>query len=75
MDDDEDVVRNDNIEFSTVKEYGYTLVDETDNLFSEMFDDDDNEEVSSDIDEEELIQFLNEYYVVNPKLLPKTELY
>jgi len=27
------------------------------------------------LDEEVLISFLNEYYEVNPKLLPKTEYY
>jgi hypothetical protein len=54
------------------------------NDFSESYDDDDddymenmirNYEAQLDIDEDEIITFLNEYYIVNPNKLPKTELF
>jgi hypothetical protein len=39
-------------------------------------DDDDEYEINEDveIDDEELISFLNEYYTVNPNSLPKKEI-
>jgi hypothetical protein len=44
----------------------------------DFFDDDDDIEFVEDkveLDEEELITFLNEYYIVNPKLLPESEFF
>jgi hypothetical protein len=43
-----------------------------------FFDDDEDdlyEEEKVELDEYELLSFLNEYYIVNPKALPKGEIY
>jgi hypothetical protein len=73
IEDDEENVRIDNIDYNLVEEYGYEL--ESFSLFDE---DEDNEEYNEDIvelDEDDLISFLNEYYEVNPKAIPKSEPY
>jgi hypothetical protein len=73
IDDDEENVRMDNIDYNLVGEYGYEL--ESFSLFDE---DEDGEEYNEDIvelDEDDLISFLNEYYEVNPKAIPKSEPY
>ena len=74
--DSEDEMRSDVINLDESKEYGYTIVEE--NL--DFFDLSDYEEDEFDdmgefqsVDEEILIQFLNEYYVVNTDKLPKPE--
>jgi hypothetical protein len=73
--DDEDVVREDFIEYSYYEEFGFDN-DGNFNIFESMFDDemDEWEDESYDyMDEEKLISFLNEYYIVYPKKLPKAE--
>ena len=40
IDDEEDVLRTDNIDYSVVSEYGFELETETLNFFSEEFEDD-----------------------------------
>jgi hypothetical protein len=73
IDDSEDEIRTDNIDYNLVGEYGYEL--ESFSLFDE---DEDSEEYNEDIvelDEDDLISFLNEYYEVNPKAIPKSEPY
>jgi hypothetical protein len=73
IEDDEENVRMDNIDYNLVGEYGYEL--ESFSLFDE---DEDGEEYNEDIvelDEDDLISFLNEYYEVNPKAIPKSEPY
>jgi len=77
IDDDEDVLRNDTINYDIVEEYGFDLVTESFDFFG---DDDDLEEdffeqEKIELDYDELLIFLNEYYMVNPKLLPKSEFY
>lgn len=74
--DSEDEMRSDVINLDESKEYGYTIVEE--NL--DFFDLSDYEEDEFDdmgefqsVDEDILIQFLNEYYVVNTDKLPKPE--
>jgi hypothetical protein len=72
--DDEDEVRNDIISITEAEDYGYKLIQDDFNLFEEEdfeIDEDDFETV----DEETLISYLNEYYVVNPDRLPKPELF
>lgn len=73
--DDEDVVREDFIEYLYYEEFGFD--DEGNfNIFESMFDDeiDEWEDDGFDyMDEEKLISFLNEYYIVYPKKLPKAE--
>jgi hypothetical protein len=79
MDDSDEVIREDRMDYSLVEEYGYQLEEEDFDLF---FDIDDDEEYEEDLDIEEifldedhLISFLNEYYTVNPKSLPKPDVY
>ncbi len=76
INDDEDEVRNDIISIEDAESFGYNLIQEG----FDIFDDEDEEEFDDfddfeTIDEEVLITYLNEYYIVNPKRLPKTELF
>ena len=76
IEDEDDVLRNDNINYSIVSEYGFELETETFDFFGEEFDEDlgdDNEKI--ELDEDELISFLNEYYTINEDSIPKSELY
>lgn len=79
IDDEEDVLRNDTIDYSIVEEYGFDLVTESFDFFGEDDDDDFEpniyEEEKIELDEDELIIFLNEYYLINPQQLPKNEFY
>jgi len=73
--DDDDVIREDFIEYSYYEEFGFDNNGNF-NIFESMFDDemDEWEDESYDyMDEERLISFLNEYYIVYPKKLPKAE--
>lgn len=75
IEDDEDESRTDRIDYLLVIEYGYDIVIETLDFFNDN-DDDDEYEINDDveIDDEELISFLNEYYTVNHNSLPKKEI-
>jgi len=72
--DAEDEIRNDVINLDDSKEFGYKLIEESLDFFT--FDDDfeEDEEDFQSIDEDALLSFLNEYYVVYPDKLPKTEI-
>jgi hypothetical protein len=74
IDDSEDQIRTDSIDFKVVEEYGYELETESFDFFSddEEFDEDTKE---IEFDEQELLSFLNEYYTVNPDSLPLSEIY
>lgn len=72
--DSEDEIRNDVINLDDSKEFGYNLIQESTDFFN--FDDDDFDEDDSDfqsIDEDLLLSFLNEYYIVYTDKLPKVE--
>jgi hypothetical protein len=75
IDDGDDSIRTDNIDYSIVKEYGFSVEVEYD--ITEEMDEDELWEKNYivELDEEELTSFLNEYYEVNPTSLPKSELY
>jgi hypothetical protein len=79
IDDEDDVLRTDNIDYSITEEYGFVLESESFEFYGEEFDDEEDELFEEDskveLDEYELISFLNEYYEINPKSLPKPELY
>ena len=75
IDDDDDVLRNDNINYSIVEDYGFQLETESFDFFDEEFEDDDIEIEKIELDEDELVIFLNEYYTINPHQLPKAEFY
>ena len=75
INDSDDIVRWDKIDYSTVSEYGFELVTESFDFFDEDDEDDITKEDEVELDEEELINFLNEYYMVNPNLIPKPEFF
>jgi hypothetical protein len=75
IDDEEDVVRVDTIDYSVIESYGFDLITESFDFFDDDLEDDSYEEEKVELDEDELITFLNEYYIVNPNLLPKSEFY
>jgi len=80
MGDDDDTVREDIIEYSFFEEFGYdnkksyemfeSFLNEDDNV-DEWDDDEDIDYVDND---DVLISFLNEYYIVYPKKLPKGQI-
>ena len=72
--DSEDEVRNDIINLEEAEEFGYKLINDNNDFF--QFDDEEEEDFEDfiDMDEDLLINFLNEYYIVNPTKLPKTEI-
>jgi hypothetical protein len=75
--DREEVLRTDNIDYSITEEYGYTLESDNFNLYDDEFDEEEDyyEDPKIELDVDELISFLNEYYEVNPKSIPKSEYY
>lgn len=74
--DSEEEYRVDVIDINESTDFGYDLIVEDYDLFSE--DEDDEDDLfwldSTSIDEDNLISFLNEYYVIYPDKLPKPEL-
>jgi hypothetical protein len=71
--DSEEEVRTDFIDLNEASDFGYELIMEDYDL-----QEDDEEEFywldSPSVDEDNLLSFLNEYYVVSPEKLPKPEL-
>lgn len=76
IEDSEDTLRTDNIDYTVVEDYGFDLVTESFDFFDDDFEDDEIvQEEKVELDEDELVSFLNEYYTINPNLLPKGDLY
>lgn len=74
IEDDDDVLRNDQIDYTLAEEYGYELETESFDFFDDDFEDEiEKEEV--ELDEDTLISFLNEYYTINQNSIPKSEFY
>jgi hypothetical protein len=78
--DNEDTIRTDQINLDDAESFGLNLEDNNNDPFDS--DDDDyfaemirSYESDFEVDEDELVSFLNEYYMVNPKKLPKPELF
>jgi hypothetical protein len=78
LSDSDDEIRTDQITLEEVKTFGYNINENVDDFFDEEDDDDiylfgdiDDE----DLDEQEVISFLNEYYLIYPDNLPDAELY
>ena len=78
--DNEDIIRTDQIDLDEAESFGLNLEDNN----TDPFDSDDDDyfaemirsyETDLDVDEDEIISFLNEYYMVNPKKLPKPEFF
>ena len=77
INDNDDEVRNDIINIDEAEDFGYNLIQEGFDLFDDEDTDDDFDDFDDfeSIDEETLITYLNEYYIVNPTKLPKPELF
>lgn len=76
-DDNEDNIRTDNIDFDLTKEYGYQITPENLNFldYDSIQEGDDEDNKLSDLDYNELINFLTEYYTLNPESLPEAQLF
>jgi hypothetical protein len=72
--DSDDEMRTDLVDLNEASDFGYELIVED----FDLQDDEDEDEFywldSPSVDEDNLILFLNEYYVINPEKLPKPEL-
>jgi hypothetical protein len=75
--DSDEVMRTVEFQITEIEEYGYTILTEDFDLFDiDEWDDDDDFEYSDDefddlnIDEEELISFMNEYFLINDHVPP-----
>ena len=75
IEDEEDVVRVDTIDYSVIESYGFDLITESFDFFDDDLEDDSFEETKIELDEDILISFLNEYYIVNPDSIPDVEFY
>ena len=78
LSDNDDEIRTDQIDLSETKTFGYNFSkDDTDDLWEEDDDEDyfDTYGEEFDMDEEEIMSFLNEYYLIYPKRLPEPQLY
>ena len=75
--DNEDEIRTDLLDISDFSDYGYSVINESKELNALDFDEDEYFEDYDDfvdLDEYELTQFLNEYYIVNSDKLPRIDL-
>jgi hypothetical protein len=75
IEDEEDIVRIDTIDYSVIESYGFDLIAESFDFFDDDLEDDLFEETKIELDEDILISFLNEYYIVNPNSIPDPEFY
>jgi len=76
--DNEDEIRTDQIELEESKTFGYVLTqNKSDNFYEDEEEEEDyfDEFFDQDFEEEEIISFLNEYYLIYPKRLPDTQLF
>jgi hypothetical protein len=75
MGDDDDTVREDFIEYSFFEEFGFDNSKDF-GIFEDVLEDDEWEEDDVEYigNEDTLISFLNEYYVVYPRKIPKSEI-
>jgi hypothetical protein len=75
IEDEEDVVRIDTINYNVIESYGFDLITDSFDFFDDDLEDDLFEETKIELDEDILISFLNEYYIVNPDSIPDPEFY
>jgi hypothetical protein len=78
LSDSDDEIRTDQITLEEVRTFGYNINEKVD----DFYDDEDEDDVylfgdidDEDLDEQEVISFLNEYYLIYPDNLPDAELY
>lgn len=72
--DSEEEFRTDIIDLNETSDFGYELLVEDYDLYEDDEEDESYWLDSPSIDEDNLISFLNEYYIVFPEKLPKPEL-
>ena len=76
--DSEEEFRSDIIDLTESESFGYNIISDNLDILNEFIDEDyeDNYEFADFdlVDEESLISFINEYYIVNPNKLPKSEI-
>lgn len=87
IEDSDDEIREDQIELDEIKKFGYDFLDSNTQKFKDLFSEDDSfddfdefeeydeEFLEESIDDHEVISFLTEYYMVNSKRLPNSELF
>jgi hypothetical protein len=75
--DNEDEIRTDQIDLSESTTFGYNLIPNNTDFYNDRYDDEEDEfdEYYEVVDEDEVISFLNEYYLIYPTKLPKSELF
>ena len=74
MGDDDDMVREDFIEYSFYEEFGFDHTKDF-KIFEDVMEEDEWKDDEYDyIDDDNLLSFLNEYYIVFPKKIPKSEI-
>ena len=80
IEDQDDELRHDDINLEDIKVFGYDFLPKQSNDITE--DDDayydkyeDYYDPSEDIDMEDIISFLNEYYLIHQDRIPKSELF
>lgn len=82
--DSEDEIRTDQIQISETQSFGYNFEDfkisPLRDLFEEDEDDDGfeglfNDDFGDPLDEDEIMSFLNEYYLIYPDKLPTAEFF
>lgn len=77
LSDSDDEIRTDQITLEEMKTFGYNIPENIDDFYDEEDDDDIYlfGDMGEDLDEQEVISFLNEYYLIYPNNLPDAELY
>lgn len=74
--DSEDEVRNDIINLNEAQDFGFDLIQENYDFLTEYVEDDEFDGFDDEfktVDEDILMNFMNEYYIINPDRLPKSE--
>jgi len=69
--DSDDEIRTDKIEMKEADDFGYILILDDFGFYDE--EEDDEFLNYNDIDENELLSFLNEYYMIYPDRIPEKE--
>lgn len=86
INDGDDEVRTDSVELDEVKSFGYNFDNFNENPLTEIYDEDDedvddlfgsffNTEEYFDSEEDDIKSFLEEYYLVYPNKLPKSDFF
>ena len=76
IEDNDEVLRTDNIDYTIAEEYGFDLETDSFDFFDDELDNEDGFDGDKvELNEDEIISFLNEYYTINPNSLPKANFY